>query len=110
MSAEVCPITREDCLWFNRPSRVKGVENGCFSDLDHIVPQRLANTALASLYIYSPENKQQICRAEHDEKTAQGDEPLPDRESMLRSVMAQVATGDLSVSRQARRRLAKGKI
>lgn len=110
MSAEVCPLSNETCPWFSRPPQVKGAENGCFSDTDHIVPQRLATTALASLYIHSRENKQQICRSEHDEKTAQGDEPLPDRSIMLNRIMAQVASGDLVISRSIKRRLMKGKL
>jgi hypothetical protein len=110
MTAEVCPISNETCPWFNRPVRAQGAENGCFTDLDHRVPQRLATTTLASLYIYSPENKQQICRDEHDAKTREGDEPLPERQYMLSRVLAQVASGDLIVSRPTRRKLAKGKI
>lgn len=110
MVAEICPVSNETCPWFNRPPRVKGAENGCFADTDHIVPQRLATTALASLYIHSPENKQQICRSEHDEKTAEGDEPLPDRQTMLSRVMAQMASGELVVSRTIKRRIMKGKI
>jgi len=110
MSAEVCPITREDCPYFNRPPRLRNAENGCFSDLDHKVPKRLATTTLASLFIESPANKQQLCRSEHDEKTHSGDEPLPDRSTMLASVMAQIAAGELNVSRNVKRRLMKGKI
>ena len=110
MTAEVCPITREDCPYYNRPPRLRDAENGCFADTDHIVPRRLATTTLASLFIESPENKQQLCRSDHDEKTRGGDEPLPDRETMLARVMAQITSGELVVTRNIKRRLMKGKI
>lgn len=110
MALRICEQANADCPYYARPSRIKGVEHGCFSDQDHIVPQRLASTALATLFIQSPENKQQLCRSEHDKKTHEGDEPLPDRQTMLSSVMAQIASGELVVSRNIKRRVLKGKI
>lgn len=107
---EGCPLANESCKWYPRPPRAQGAENGCFRDLDHIVPQRLAKTTLASLYIYSPENKQRICRSEHDEKTAQGDEPLPDRETILESLQRQIKAGAYVVARSHKRKIMKGTI
>ena len=109
MTIGECLVSHTECPWFNRPPKYKGAENGCFSDTDHIVPQRLSQTALSKLYIHSPENKQQLCREAHDNKTAEGDEPLPDRDTMLSSVLGQIATGELAVSKNIKRRLLKGK-
>lgn len=55
-------------------------EHGCFSDRDHIIPQRLARrfgrTSLEREIIYDQENIVQTCRAEHDEKTVQEDDAV----------------------------------
>lgn len=80
-------------------------ENGCYSDKDHKVPQRLATTALATAYIYSPENLEQICRSEHDEKCKEGDDPLPDRETMIESVLRQSKMGKIAISRSLRKQI-----
>lgn len=72
---------------------------GCFSDTDHIVPRRLATTALTLIFIELQSNKQQLCRREHEEKTAQGDEPLPDRETMRQEVVRAQAMGEIALGR-----------
>lgn len=110
MTVGECPTPRVDCPYYSRQPRTPDSEVGCFSDTDHIVPQRLATNALSKLYIYSPENTQQICRREHEEKTREGDEPLPDRETMLESVKRQIKAGQLVVSRTVKRRALKGVI
>ena len=62
----------------------------CYSDTDHIVPQRIARqagaTALTKVFIHHPVNKQQICRYEHLLKTREGDAPLPTETEMLRQI------------------------
>lgn len=110
MTIGECPTPREACPYFSRPSRTPNAEVGCFSDTDHIVPQRLATNALSKLYIYSPENTQQICRSEHEAKTREGDEPLPEREEMMDSVRRQIKAGRLVVSKTIKRRVFKGGI
>lgn len=101
-----CPLANEGCKYFERPSVPRGnQENGCFSDRDHKVPQRLATTALATAYIYGPENLQQICRNEHDEKCKDGDDPLPSREAMIESVLRQSKMGKIVVSRSLRKQI-----
>lgn len=72
---------------------------GCFSDTDHIVPRRLATTALTSIFIELQSNKQQLCRREHEEKTTRGDEPLPDRETMRQEVVRAQAMGEIALGR-----------
>lgn len=106
-----CPFATEACKYFTRDSVPGGnTENGCYSDRDHIVPQRLATTALARAYIHSPENYQQLCRNEHDVKTLGGDEPLPEKEVMAQSVLRQAKIGKIAVARALRRKIAKGKL
>lgn len=104
-----CPFANETCKYYDRsPVRGGNRENGCYSDKDHKVPQRLATTALAKAFIYSPENMQQICRDEHDAKTMAGDEPLPDRETMVESVLRQTRLGRLIISRELKNKIIGG--
>ena len=106
-----CLFANENCKYYTHPPVPRGnIENGCRSDQDHIVPQRLAQTTLANLYIYSPDNLQQLCRDEHDDKTRMGDEPLPTRQGMLESVIGQIANGKLMVSRETLKQLKEGTI
>lgn len=101
-----CPFANEQCKYWDRktpgPLR-KTQEHGCYSDLDHIVPQRLGYTALNSTYIQLAVNKQQLCRRLHDEKTANGDEPLPPEEDMISAVRDAEANGEIIVNKQLRR-------
>lgn len=87
-----CPDPIPECRYAER--------GGCFSDTDHIVPQRLATTALAAIYIDLPVNKQQLCRRIHDQKTAEGDEPLPDVEVMRKEIQLAHALGEIALSRR----------
>lgn len=109
MSRKPCPNANEHCKYFFRPvnkqMREQGFENGCFSDLDHIVPQRLGKTALAKAYINLPMNHQQLCRVEHEEKTEDGDEPLPTIESMIGALATAEAEGVVRISKNLRRQL-----
>ena len=73
---------------------------GCFSDTDHIVPRRLAASALTATFIELQENKQQLCRREHEDKTARGDEPLPDREVMKQAIVRAQAMGEIALGRK----------
>lgn len=87
-----CPNPDPTCKWAER--------GGCFSDTDHIVPRRLATTALSAAYIDLQENKQQLCRREHEDKTAAGDEPLPDTETMRQAIVKAQALGELALGRR----------
>jgi hypothetical protein len=87
-----CPAPQEGCKYAEL--------RGCFSDTDHIVPQRLGTTALNAAYIDLPVNKQQLCRREHDAKTAAGDEPLPAVGEMREAVVLAHAAGQLAMGRR----------
>lgn len=87
-----CPNPKPECRYNQL--------GGCFSDTDHIVPRRLATTALNGVYIELPDNKQQICRDEHDQKTFEGDEPLPDVQTMRDAIFAAQSLGVVSLSRR----------
>lgn len=91
-----CPNPRPDCKYYDK---------GCFSDTDHIVPRRLGKCALSKAYINLPENKQQMCRSEHDEKSKQGDEPLPTRTEMRQAVLAAHILGTIQLSNGNRKRM-----
>lgn len=78
MAITPCPNPNPECPWFNRcpPKELQGTqEHGCFSDRDHIIPQYLGRQATGKLrrilrqFIQLPENSQQLCRWEHDEKS-----------------------------------------
>lgn len=92
MSRGECPTPREACPYYDRtpPPELRGQEFGCFSDLDHLVPQRLAKglgkTSLIRQYIYHPVNLSQTCRWEHEMKNKQGDRLLPSEEVMLQEI------------------------
>lgn len=71
-----CPNASPECPYFDRATR--GVlhdtqDNGCYTDTDHRIPKFMGRGANALLrnYIRSDDNKQQLCRHEHDLKTAE---------------------------------------
>lgn len=113
MAIRPCPNPSMDCPFFEQmpPSCLKSTqEHGCFSDLDHIVPQRYARavgaTALEKTYILDyPGNHQQLCRWEHEEKTFQGDEPLPDRAIMRQRLAQAVLEGIMVLSGNKRKQI-----
>lgn len=98
-----CPEPNPECPYYDLepPKKLQGQEYGCYSDEDHIVPQRLAVDALSRAYIHAPINKQQLCRWRHDEKTLAGDEPLPPRDVME----ARLITSGVYLSRKVRKAL-----
>lgn len=116
MAYKPCPFANEGCKYWDRktPGPLRGEQkHGCYSDLDHIVPQRLGTTALNQAYIQLSVNKQQLCRRLHDEKTAAGDEPLPPIEDMIDAVNAAADAGEVHPNAQLRRimkRLGQGAV
>lgn len=103
MTIKPCPKSHEGCPLYGLepPEKLSRTqEHGCYSDLDHIVPRRLAKTAIAAVYINRPDNKQQLCRNEHNDKSAKGDEPLPEREFMVETIIADYMTRRIHLSRR----------
>lgn len=87
MGWEPCENATPDCkYWFSEP-KFEGIDNGCFSDTDHIYGRARGLGRIARRFCMLPENKRQICRAEHDEINATFVHlPLPDIETMKRAL------------------------
>ena len=63
MARRDCPKENPECKYYDSPT-------GCFSDLDHIYGRARGLGRVARRFANLPENKRQICRAEHDEINA----------------------------------------
>ena len=102
MSRESCPSPQEDCKYAPE----------CFSDRDHLIPQRLGTTALKRIYLSLPHLSQQICRREHDERNARHDRGdtsdiprFPSNEAMRNAILSSVEAGDIVLSKRQEKRL-----
>ena len=102
MSIEQCPNPKPDCKYAPE----------CFSDNDHLIPQRLGETALKRAYLNLPQFQEQVCRQEHDERNARhnaGDlsdiPPFPSDNQMRAAILDAVESGDMSISRTQEKRL-----
>lgn len=101
-------MTRTACPNANRVGcPVAERKGGCFADTDHIVPQRYKRMSLlVRKYIVTPENKQQICRWEHEEKTTHESPALiPDEAFMLDAVRRAVDDGLIPLNKRDTKRL-----
>ncbi len=80
-----CQNANQECpLYKLRPPKelARTQEHGCFADRDHVFPRHLARVAFFEpdkvdyprrylvRYIRDPHNLQQLCRNEHNEKSA----------------------------------------
>lgn len=103
MSRGECPTPIEE----RGACPVLAKEGACYSDRDHIVPQRYRFMGLlVRKYIYTPENKQQICRWEHEEKTlTESPDLIPDEEFMLNAVHRAWRQGDIHLTAKQYERL-----
>lgn len=96
MAIEACPNACPECPLYDRrpPKPLRATqEHGCYSDRDHIIPKFMGKGAikLVKRFIHSPENYQQLCRWEHNEKSIedlQNPPELPDVEFMRAAVRA----------------------
>lgn len=80
-----CEFANPECKYYFRESVSGGnVDNGCYSDTDHIYGRAKNLGKIAREFCLNvPDNKRQICRAEHDEINATYvHQPLPDLETM----------------------------
>ena len=80
---------------------------GCYSDRDHIVPQRYKTLGwLVSKYIYTPENIEQKCRWEHEQKTTtESIELVPTAEYMVGAVRSAYDSGYLTLNKRDQEKL-----
>ena len=77
MSKGACPNPRPECRYSPK----------CYSDLHHIFGRGKGMGKLAMAFCELPENKEQICRREHDEINATYVHlPLPDIEFMKNAI------------------------
>jgi len=100
MARGVCsPEQRANCPLFDH-----------FSDNDHIVPQRYRKVSwLLNKYISTPDNQQQLCRWEHEQKTESAAELLencqPEESFMVDAVRRAYEAGKVPMNRQDLTRL-----
>jgi hypothetical protein len=94
-----CPIPREDCPLLD--------DGGCFSDSHHIYfPKNHYRDTLESEFRELPENKQQLCRFEHDEIHAEVEQAdKPEREFMREAIRFAWQSGQIALSRNRRKKL-----
>lgn len=95
-----CPNPRPDCHY----AELKG---GCFSDEHHLFFPRVDyHDIMGSEFRNLPENKEDICRWDHDEIHATELPPQkPDREHMLGAIVTALADGQLFLSKTKRKKL-----
>lgn len=97
-----CPIKQPDCRYYPE----------CFSDNDHLIPQRLGKTALQKAYLNLPQFQIQLCRRLHDERNARhnaGDTsdipPFPSDNVMRAVILDAVESGEIFLSRSKEKKL-----
>lgn len=102
MGIEKCPNPQPDCKYAPE----------CFSDNDHLIPQRLGTTALRRTYLELPEFQQQVCRRLHDERNARHDRgdlsdipEFPTDNQMRARILDAVEDGEVSLSRSKEKKL-----
>lgn len=102
MSYGECPNPRPDCKYAPE----------CFSDNDHLIPQRLGDTALRRFYLNLPQFQEQVCRREHDERNARhnagdtSDIPKFPSENVMRAIILDaIENGEISLSKRQEKRL-----
>jgi hypothetical protein len=95
-----CPSPQDDCPYADR-------EGGCYSDIDHeYYPAIDYSDIMGSEFRELPENKQQICRWEHEQKHAHELPPTkPPREYMLGRIATAYYAGEINLSKRKLKRL-----
>lgn len=99
MTRGECPSPQDDCPYMER--------GGCFSDEHHLYFPRVDyRDIMGSEFRNLPENKEQICRWEHEERHATQDPPeRPPREVMLGALATALSEGRIYLSKTKRRKL-----
>lgn len=95
-----CPNPSPDCPYSDRPG-------GCYSDTDHLYyPGVDYSGIMESEFRELPENKQQKCRWEHEQRHLDEVPPeKPPREHMLGRIAAAYALGEIYLSKRKLKRL-----
>jgi hypothetical protein len=95
-----CPSPQEQCPYY-------ATDGGCFSDSHHIYfPKNQYCDIMSSEFRELPENKQQLCRLEHEELHAEVIEPeKPDRETMRDAIRTAWQIGAIALSKNKRKKL-----
>lgn len=90
MSRLRCPESNEQCKYY-------ASEGGCYQNEHHLYwPRRDYTSSVERAFRQLPENKELICRAEHDELHAtESPPPMPSRNEML-IVLANTAMKEAS--------------
>ena len=102
MSIEACPDPQPDCKY----------APDCFSDNDHLIPQRLGETFLQKTYLNLPEFQVQICRRLHEERNARHDAgdtsdipPFPSENQMRATILDAAEIGHVALGATKERKL-----
>lgn len=101
MALTECPDpNKEGCPWQYR-------SDGCFADTDHIIPRFVgrqqetrAMRRLARRFLVLPDNKQQLCRYEHDQKCYEeliAPPELPTADEMRRALGSHAIQQNMSI-------------
>lgn len=95
-----CPNPNPDCPYFERPG-------GCFSDQDHLYFPKSDYCGIVELEFRElPENKEQICRWEHEERNTP--DKIPDKppvDFMIGAVRTAFESGIIHLSVRKRKKL-----
>lgn len=100
MSRGECPEPRPDCPYAD-------LRGGCFSDEHHLFWPRVDyHDIIGSEFRNLAENKEDICRWDHDEIHATELPPVrPSREYMLGALVTALAEGEIYLSVNKRKKL-----
>lgn len=95
-----CPTPRPDCPYANRPG-------GCFSDTDHLYFPALDYSGIMEAEFRElPENKQRICRWDHEQKHKEELPPeKPSKEYMLGALALAYYQGKINLSKRKLKKL-----
>lgn len=96
MVARECYTAQPDCKYAPR----------CFSDTHHIYPRSMCDTTLKRMFSELPDNKEQLCRVEHELRHRNDDPPeFPSTEAMLGAILLSVAKEEVYLSNNKAKKL-----
>lgn len=107
MAYKKCRFENSDCplFWENPPPDFDN-DTGCYEDIHHHYWQSTYNTDIEQIFGNLPENKKEICRAEHNEIHATEQPPeLPSREYMLGRIILALTENRVFLNKKKRRKI-----